>query len=87
MSKNADVTRTGFSEYQSPLPTCTSGEPVTSSPSSPLFETPTPNRHFFPPLSPIEIPISTTATTSPPSLPTHPLEQDLDDVPLSVLHP
>ncbi|KAH0665440.1 hypothetical protein KY285_026646 [Solanum tuberosum] len=68
---------------QSLLPTCTSGEPVTSSPSSPLYETPTPNCHFSPPLSPIEIPISTTATTSPPSLPTHPLEQDLDDIPLS----
>ncbi|KAG5601797.1 hypothetical protein H5410_033167 [Solanum commersonii] len=72
---------------QSPLPTSTSGEPFTSSPSFPLSETPTPNRHFSPPLSPIEIPIPTTGTTSPPSLPTHPLEQNLDDVPLSVLHP
>ncbi|KAH0637937.1 hypothetical protein KY290_036439 [Solanum tuberosum] len=75
---------------QSPLPTYTSGEPFTSSPSpspsSLLSETPNPNRHFSPPLSPIETPISTTATTSPPSLPSHPLEHDLDDVPLSVLH-
>ncbi|KAG5604260.1 hypothetical protein H5410_025752 [Solanum commersonii] len=87
MSKNANVTRTGFSEYQSPLPTYTSGEPFTSSPSFPLSETPTSNRHFSPPLSPIEISISAIGTTSPPSLPTHPLEQDLNDVPLSVLHP
>ncbi|KAH0708865.1 hypothetical protein KY290_010377 [Solanum tuberosum] len=86
MSKNADMTRIGFSEYQSPLTTYASGEPFTSSPSFPLSETPTPNRHFSPPLSPIETPISTTGTTSPPSLPTHPLEQDLDDVLLSVLH-
>jgi len=39
---------------QSPLPTYASGEPFTPSPSSPLSETPTPNRHFSPPLSPIE---------------------------------
>ncbi|KAH0633040.1 hypothetical protein KY284_035826 [Solanum tuberosum] len=68
---------------QSPLPTYASGEPFTSSLSSLLSETPNPNRHFSPPLSPIETPISTTATTSPPSLPSHPLEHDLDDVPLS----
>ncbi|KAH0668834.1 hypothetical protein KY289_023327 [Solanum tuberosum] len=71
---------------QSPLPTYASGEPFTSSPSFPLSETSTPNRHPSPPLSLIETPISTIGTTSPPSLPTHPLEQDLDDVPLSVLH-
>ncbi|KAG5628083.1 hypothetical protein H5410_013301 [Solanum commersonii] len=61
--------------------------PMTQSPLIPspfAHKTPTPNRHFSPPL---EIPISTIGTTSPPSLPTHPLEQDLDDVPLSVLHP
>ncbi|KAH0722720.1 hypothetical protein KY290_005372 [Solanum tuberosum] len=71
----------------SSLPAFAFNDSFTPSPSPPFSKTPNPNPTLFPSLPPIETHIPTTTTTIHPPSPTPPQEQDLDDVPLSVLHP
>ncbi|KAH0633609.1 hypothetical protein KY284_036395 [Solanum tuberosum] len=90
---STDTSLTSLPKYpsptrpHSPLIAFTSGDPFTPSPLPPSSEIPNPNLILSSSPPPIETPIPTTTNTVHSPSPIPPPEQDLDDVPLSVLHP